>query len=256
MNSIDSVTVHFGGQEVTLRARQSSVPLLPRADYRVWQIERLKADDSLFRLRIWGDPILGKTTDSLSGTSSNFQAIGLYNKATGFGGVTNYLWLSRSDIDHLAAMQIEDEYIAKIDAWRDQKMRWLCKPSGTIYFYGDLEGGWTGIPRLKWGTIALGGNLVTVEEVEILTVAMDGMKSKRAMARLAGFRRTDWTVPLDELLARGLVHRCFCAYAGNGFGDSPKGIVYSPFYSPLDWDFAGNDQPTALYVPFDWLEPK
>ena len=39
--------------------------------------------------------------------TSNFQAIGLYNKLTGFGGVTNFLHIYRGDIDRLAALQVE-----------------------------------------------------------------------------------------------------------------------------------------------------
>ncbi len=244
--------------QITIQAGTRNVALLPRAQYFAWQEAQLRANPRLYRVRRWGDPLLGKTTDDLNlpNTESNFQAVGLYNKLTGFGGVTNYLWIPRGDIDRLAAMQLEDEYIAKVDDWRDQKMRWLCKPRGTIYMYKDLPGEWPGVPRIEWGTIALGYNLVTVEAVEILLVTLNGVRQKRAMARLAGFRKTDWQRPLDELLAHGLVHRCFCAYRGNDIGDSPKGIIYSPFFSPLDWDFAGNDQPTAFYLPFDWLEPR
>ncbi len=218
-------------------------------------VEKQTLPANIYRVRKWGDPLLGKSTDELNlpNTQSNFQAVGLYNKATGFGGVTNFLWIPRADIDRLAALQIEDDYIAKVEDWRDQKMRWLCKPTGTIYFYGDLDGEWKGVPKIKWGTIALGWNFVTVEAIETLAVSMDGVRSKREMARLASFRKTDWGRPLQELLANGLIHRCYCAYSGNDIGDSPKGIVYSPFWSPLDWDFAGNDQPDAFYLPLTWL---
>jgi hypothetical protein len=81
-------------------------------------------------------------------------------------------------------------------------------------------------------------------------------KAVHSMARLVGFRKTDWTRPLEELLAEGLVHRCYCAYKDNRFGDSPKGIIYSPLFSPLDWDFTGAKQPSAFYLPVEFLEPK
>jgi len=212
---------------------------------------------SRYRLRIWGDPVLVKEAGlsvNLVGTS-NFQAIGLYNRETGWGGVTNFLYIPRVDIDRLIALQVEDEYQDKQPDWRSQKMNWLCKARGTIYFTGDAPG-WKTTNQIKWGTIGLGFNKVTVDGFEDMLIATRGETQKRwrKMARLAGFRRNDWGRPLDELLEAGLIHRCYCAYSGDDIGDTPKGIIYSPFWSPLDWDFAGNAQPKALYVPFNWLE--
>jgi len=80
-----------------------------------------------------------------------------------------------------------------------------------------------------------------------------GRKVTLMMAKLVGFRKSDWNRPLDELLAEGLVHRCFCAYSNNTPRDSPQGIVYSPFFSPQDWDFAGTARPSAFYLPIDQL---
>jgi hypothetical protein len=78
------------------------------------------------------------------------------------------------------------------------------------------------------------------------------------MARLRGFKKDDWGRPLDELLAEGLVHRCFCVYTGNDIGDGPQGIVYSPFWSPEDWVFRPQKQgvpaPKALWIPMAYLE--
>jgi len=214
---------------------------------------------NIYRLRKWGDPIMVREAGldvNIMGTS-NFQAIGLYNKLTGFGGVTNFLHIYRGDIDRLAALQVEDDYVDKIADWRDQKMRWLIKPKGTIYFGTDDGERWQDADFIEWGTIGLGNNYVAVEGFETFMVKVpdEDKPRMRYMARLAGFRKTDWGRPLAELLAAGLVHRCYCAYKPyNDIGDSPKGIVYSPFWSPLDWDFAGNAQPQALYVPFEWLE--
>lgn len=213
---------------------------------------------SLYRVRRWGDPVLvreGGLSVSIVGTS-NFQAVGLYNKLTGWGGVSNHLTIPRSDITKLMALQVEDEYQDKRpDTWREQKMNWLCKPRGTIYFTKDGPS-WPTADRIMWGTIALGHNLVQVEGVEDMTISTpnDSKERSRKMARLVGFRKTDWVRPLVELVARGLVHRCYCAYSGDDIGDSPKGIVYSPFWSPMDWDFAGNARPQAFYLPMDWLE--
>jgi len=212
----------------------------------------------IYRVMKWGDPVLvaeaGRTAGNLTTDSkSNFQAIGLYNKVSNtMGGVSNWLSIPHADVLRLRDLQRPDWALYS----REQKMNWLCKPKGTIYFYGDMEGGWIGVPWLKWGTIALGNTLVQVEDLEMLVVKTPvGAKRWRKMARLAGFRSTDWARPLDELVANGLVHRCYCVYGTDDtLGDSPKGIVWSPFWSPEDWTFGGADgQPDALYIPFDWL---
>lgn len=215
----------------------------------------------IYRLLKWGDEILVKESGAsvaLITPNSNFQAIGLYNKETGWGGVTNFLNIPRADIDHLMALQVEDDYEEKKEhSWLQQKMNWLCKPRGTIYFTKDGPG-WDTAKSIMWGTIALGNNLVAVEGLEEMLIGTKGETKKRwrTMVRLVGFRRTDWSRPLTELLAAGLVHRCYCAYGtDNTLGDSPKGIVYSPFWSPLDWDFSGTTQPKAFYLPLDWMVP-
>ena len=204
-----------------------------------------------YRVRRWGDPVLVEEAGlsvSIVGTT-NFQAVGLYNKVTGWGGVSNFLHIPASDFEELRMLQVEDDYQDKRDNWLAQKMNWLCKPEGTIYFTGDDL-------RFRWGTIALGNNYVTVDGFEDMLISTRGETSKRVrkMARLRSFRKTDWYKSLTYLFNMGLVHRCYCAYAGDKLGDTPKGIIYSPFWSPLDWDFSGTGQPDAFYLPLDWLE--
>ncbi|HLO14028.1 MAG TPA: hypothetical protein VK206_04305 [Anaerolineales bacterium] len=243
------------------------------AEFVEWQNSLLSMPNSkLYRVLKWGDSILvhqaGLTTTTLTTKSpSNFQAVGLWSPEAGWGGVTNFIRISHDEVMNLAAMQLEDEFELKkpgwdkdsnMEKWRSQKMNWLCKDDGTIYMVHDEEKTWTSAPFVRWGTIALGGNLVQVEGFETVQIKLRSESSERrvAMARLKGFRASDWDRPLDDLLSEGLVHRCFCAYRGNKFGDSPKGIVYSPFFSMSDWDFAGKARPTALYIPMEWLEPK
>jgi hypothetical protein len=224
----------------------------------------------MYRVKRWGYlgmTELGFDIDSLraKGASSNFQAVGLYNEATDFGAVSNFLIIPPEDVLRLEELQIEDEYVEKRDEkWLHQKMNWLCQPRGSIYMFGDGgfkgERAWRRPDGIRWGTLALGGNLVQVvetQEFEVKLPSEDGVQLTK-MARLAGFKQSDWSRPLDELLRLGLVHRCYCVYGGNGFGDSPKGIVYSPFWSPEDWEFRPKPQqgpaPTALWIPFDYLE--
>lgn len=244
------------------------IGLLPRDKYLQWTESIAQPGTKMYRVRRWGDKAFkgGALNVDVVGTT-NFQAVGLYNKTTNdFGAVKNFIHIYRADIDHLKAMQVEDVYLGKKVDWRSQKMNWLCQESGSIYMFDDKEDSWRFSPRIRWGTLALGGNLVQVEgepeEIDIkvhgfddVAIAKKGNKVRLKMWRLVGFRSTDWFRPLDELLAEGLVHRCFCAGSRNQINDSPQGIVYSPFYSMADrWDFRGIVQPSALYIPDVYLE--
>ncbi|HXQ33368.1 MAG TPA: hypothetical protein VN843_05045 [Anaerolineales bacterium] len=238
---------------------------LPICDFVKWTDSLVTPNNNLWKVRIWGDKKLpGLTVKSASvkeKADSNFQAVGVYVKEIRQrGAVSNFLTIGRKDIDKLIAMQIEDEFERKrsdrkrLEVWREQKMNWLCKGEGTIYFTKGGKG-WETAQSILWGTVALGGNLVQVEgDPEPIVFKVEGGKKKEIMmAKLVGFSPSDWYKPLDELLAQGLVHRCFCAYTGDKPGDSPQGIVYSPFFSPRYWDFSGTARPSAFYLPFDQL---
>jgi hypothetical protein len=215
-------------------------------------------ESKLYRIRKWGDSEMIKYGfDVNQVNTSNFQAVGLYNKETGFGAVTNYLTIQRDDIDNLHNVQFDQTVDGK-NASKKGKMDWLCGFRGKMYMYDNESGNWQTSSQIRWGTVSLGGNLVQVDGFEEMELQLRGGHPKAAhtMARLVGFRKTDWGRPLQDLLAEGLVHRCYCAYKNNQFGDTPKGIVYSPLFSPLDWDFNGVKQPGAFYLPMEYLEPK
>ncbi len=231
--------------------------LLPLAKFTDWQRTILAKDNSMYCLRKWGDPSLGKYVQDIG--VSNFQAIGLYNESNyTIGGVSNYLRIPRSDLFWLSSILVEDEYLNKKQDWRMQKMSWLCQKKGTPYFYfhSFSDGSWITLPYMEWGTIGLGGNMVKVEEIKTMTIKIDGGKRTLPMARLKGFRKLDVGRPLKDLLAEGVVHRCTCTYLPDDkYGDTPKGIIYSPFWSPIDYVFIGPSQKqvSALWVPFEWL---
>ena len=236
--------------------------LLPICDFVKWTDSLVTPDNNLWKVRIWGDPKLGGLTVESESVKekapSNFQAVGLYNDVTGRGAVSNFITIERDDINNLIAMQIEDEYEAKEKDkdWLEQKMKWLCKEKGTIYFTKDTGHDWETGPFIFWGTVALGGNLVQVKRFIRIQIKEGRKKKEKEMAELVGFRKSDWNRPLDELLAEGLVHRCFCAYSpGDKPGESPKGIAYSPFFSLQDWKFGekGQKKPKALYLPAEQL---
>lgn len=213
------------------------------------------ATGSLRRLRKWGDPVMKAWGYDVQQVGvSNWQNIALWNSFTGYGAITNYLWIEREWIDYLRSLQF-DGYNG-IGEYHDQdsKMNWLCRDKGAMYLDA---GGWKDATMIKWGTTAVGGNAVAVEEYAIQRAEdkSTGRVVDLLMANVRCFRKADQGRELDDLLASGLVHRCYCVYMpDNGFGDSPKGIVYSPMWSPLDWDFGGARQPESFWIPEVLLE--
>ena len=235
---------------------------LPIEEFVKWTDE-LASDpnNNLWKVRIWGEPEMKHkySVRIFEGRDygSNFQAVGLWNSVDARGAVAYHITIGRDDIDKLMAMQIEDEYEEKRKGkgdWRKQKMDWLCKDEGTIFFTKGGPG-WGSAKTIMWGTVALGGNLVQVERFEDVEFKIGKERQKKKMARLVGFRRRDWGRPLDDLLAEGLVHRCFCAMDHDRPADTPKGIIYSPFLSVQEsgWKFAGTARPQALYLPVEEL---
>jgi hypothetical protein len=231
----DSSSAPIGSTPTKTGATTSNAPVTP--------------SEGLWKVRVWGDPIMVKQGFDVdfAGTT-NFQAVPLYIENGQGGGVSNFLNIPREDIEKLKALQVSDHFPV------EHKMEWLCGFRGKIYMFDNQSDNWHTAPSIRWGTIALGGNLVLVDKVVKMTVKPpDKIKREMDMARLVSFRKTDWgktwqTHPY-------LVHRAYCAYKRNKFGDAPKGIVYTPFWSPLDWDFVGVQQPQAWYIPFEWLEP-
>jgi len=209
----------------------------------------------LRRVRKWGDPVMvkwGFDYDNIS--TSNFQAVKTWNPETGLGAVSNYLYIPHAEVLQIRNMQFPEQTDRSFFD-RDSKMNWLCGYRGKMYMYDNDSDHWRTAAKIRWGTVSLGGNLVSVEGYESHVLSIDGEPRRSyTMARLKGFTPADWARPLDELLESGLVHRCYCVYRNNGFGDTPKGVIYSPFFSPLYYDFAGVKQPRFLYLPEMWLE--
>lgn len=213
---------------------------------------------TLRRVRRWGDPVMVQYGFDVNQVgTSNFQAVRCYNKETGFGAVTNFLY-----IPHTEVMQLRDMQFAETTERgyydEDSKMEWLCSYRGSMYMYDNEADEWNTAPHIRWGTLTLGGNIVQVEGYETIRTIFGTNDNKYLqdveMARLVGFTPADWARPLSDLIAEGLVHYCYCAYKDNGFGHTPKGVIYSPLYSPQHYDFSGTKQPDAFYTPVVWLE--
>lgn len=213
----------------------------------------------LRRVRRWGDSVMTQYGfDYNNIMTSNFQAVKCFNKETGFGAVSNFLYIPHEEVMNLRNMQFTQTIDGKVFN-RDSKMNWLCAYRGKMYMYDSLLDNWATASRIRWGTLTLGGNLVQVEKYEIVRYVFGTEYEEKTtrdilMARLVGFQPSDWLRPLADLLAEGLVHRCYCVYKDNGFGDTPKGIIYSPFYSPKHYKWNGKNTADALYIPEIWLE--
>lgn len=215
------------------------------------------------RVRHVGTPVMIKYGYDvrLTDTGNNFQAIDTLNKTTGFGGISNFLRIPNLDLQRLEAIQSPDEYTV------ENKMRWLCKDHGTIYF--DAKG-WRDKSYVRWGTIVT-GRFVWVDGYEDITAHIPNIGRVSARyARLRGFHRIDWDMLLDgmnrrpdfaarlqEFISWGLIHEVWCTYKGNKVSDrTPKGKIYSPFWSPENWTLRGPSTPqvTHLYIPEEQLE--
>jgi hypothetical protein len=174
----------------------------PLAEFVKWQDSLLFVPGSrLYRVRKWGDDVMKKYDFDINLLdAANFQAVGLFNDGNKeFGAVTNFIRISHEEVMSLKAMQIEDDYGQKVKNWRRQKMNWLCKPEGTIYFFDHEKDQWHSAPRIRWGTLALGGNLVQVVGTKTFHAKMrNGFTVSVEMAQLKGFTEslTDahWTI--------------------------------------------------------------
>lgn len=202
--------------------------------------------ESLYRVRKWGDPIMsiqGFDTNAID--SSNFQAVPLGKLKDGlvsFGATSAFLAIPRADIERLIALQPADGVTI------GEKMNWLVG-AGRPYFDGD----WKTSASIKWGTIVFGGQPVMIDQVIPLTADFPaGDRRKIDFGRLVCFRAGDWgKSPIDYPY---LIQRATAAGMDNKYNDAPRGIMYSPVWSPLGWDFAGTWQPDAFYIPMEWLE--
>jgi len=239
-------------------------------EFEKWQWNTLNTTKlNLRKVRKWGDPVMTKLSLNVgSAGTTNFQAVGLFN-GTEFGAVSSYVHIERQDIENLWEMQFDEVVNGKL-VTRDMKMNYLAGAARGKIFMLEPGDSWQKSQRIRWGTIACGGNLVQVAgylgdrgslSKKNREIKLPGWEKARPqkevkMWRLAGFHKSDWKRPLDELLAEGLVHRAFTAKKNNVLGDTPNGIVYYPFFSPQDWDFAGTDkeQPSYFYLPDEYCE--
>jgi hypothetical protein len=147
-------------------------------------------------------------------------------------------------------------------------MKWLMSRRGGVYFKAE---DWEIVDHVRWGTI-ITGRYVYADGYEDIHAHIPNIGEVTAhYARLRGFRRIDWDMLLDgnlnkrpdftarlsEFVSQGLIHQVWCTYKNNVVSDrTPKGVIFSPFWSPMDWTLRGAATPQVahLYIPEEQLE--
>ncbi|HEY5731857.1 MAG TPA: DUF5915 domain-containing protein [Anaerolineales bacterium] len=212
----------------------------------------------LYKALNWGDKILveqaglsalAKTDDGRT-VGSNFNPLPIFSNSGTWSAIVNALILPREDVDGLIDLQEEDEYTVR------EKMNWLVyEGNNDRPYWCKGQGDWKTAKRIWWGTIVFGGQWVLTDGDVTFFTQLPQEKSPRdvPMKRLVCFRKSDWGK--THHTHPWLVHRATQVDDKDRFSDEPRGIIYSPLWSPLDWKFAGNPKLDAFYIPTDWLEP-
>jgi hypothetical protein len=239
------------------KAARPAVPSAVRAKKK-HQMVAIPAGTELWRTRSWGDEILVKQA-GLSAQfeykpgkkrGSNFNPLPLWTGSGVWSAIDNYLVIPRKDVENLIELQVVDEGTVK------QKMNWLVFDQKYVRpYWTDGKGPWMTAPDICWGTIAFGGQLVLTDGDATFNIKMpeENVERQVPMKRLVCFRRRDWGITHDS--HPWLIQRATQVDHKDQFSDTPRGIIYSPLWSPLDWDFPGNYKPQAFYLPVDWLIP-
>jgi len=210
----------------------------------------LPANTKLYRTRNWGDPILVKQAglSAKVAKTSNFNPLPLWSNSGDWSAVVNSLIIPREDIDRLMKLQVDDGLPIK------NKMNWLIWPDHDVrpYWCGDGSG-WEKAPKIYWGTISFGNQLVLTDRDDTFTTKLPQENEARPvpMKRLVCFTKWDWDKTHET--HPWLIQQATEVDGNDKFGDKPKGIIYSPLWSPLDWDFYSAYRPQAFYLPTDWL---
>lgn len=206
----------------------------------------------VFELRRYGDPFMVKKMglDSEHIGTSNFQNIALFTPTRGFQGVSTFQHVT---YDYLRSTQVEDEF--NIIA----KMGWLVGKGSPYWFKSDTD--------LVFGTVLFGGNLCAVEvnsQNEPVTIQFDGRYQEEPAGTshpiwfymLKGMRRSEQGKFTHER-EPWFIQKCSCVYRRpdeNTFGwRTPKGTIYHPVWSPLDYPTNNPNSANILYLACEFV---
>jgi hypothetical protein len=212
----------------------------------------LPPDTKLYRALNWGDePLVKQAGLSALFVGSNFNPLPIFSNSGTWSAIVNALIIPREDVDRLIELQVpEDDFPVA------NKMNWLVYDGYNTRPYWCKGGGdWKTAPKIWWGTILFGGQLVLTDGDATFFTKLPEEDAPRdvPMKRLVCFRKSDWGK--KHITHPWLIQKATQVDHKNKYSDVPRGFIYSPLWSPLDWDFAGGQQPDAFYIPTDWLKP-
>ncbi|HKI55299.1 MAG TPA: hypothetical protein VJ987_14330 [Anaerolineales bacterium] len=183
------------------------------------------------KLRKWGDPVMvdlmGADTELIN--STNFQVV--QTATIGDDGKPFFNCINRFqknlDYDYLESLQYpSDGYTVQ------QKMNWLVnyKTHGvSAYWMKDS-------PILYFGPLVFGGQFVQLGE----TITVNGKYPNRddyediEFRRLIGLRRSDFGKYTYQTHPH-LIQRATAAYRMNKYTEYPRGEIFHPVWSDLDY---------------------
>jgi hypothetical protein len=208
--------------------------------------------------------------------TGNFQEIPLFhpykdNPTRGeFGAISYFQRMGIPERDYLKSIQPDD--YAQYNYTVAQKMNLLVEPPPATtpmrVYWSKVGGEWSSpyFVEMSFGTLVFGGQKLQVE--------MDGDKPKEyslfgkyrarptsewiPFFKLIGMRKNEISRPVSELFAEGKIQKFTAANKGAGgqediYNDHPRGVMYSPVWSPLDWK-VNSGVADALYIARKFLE--
>lgn len=186
--------------------------------------------------------------------TGNFQNVCLFDPNNGsqdsFGAVSHFQKMDTSALNYMQSIQPNDYDLGR-------KLHWMGlpdNPKGRPYMYKN------GVAC--WGLMVFGFNKIQVEAVNGVPVPyiFRARYQSRSyvedieMYKLVMFRKADMLRPVAELISEGLIHHATEAFLpDNGLGESPRGVILNPVWSPQDWP-TNTGFHDDLYIPKVFLK--
>lgn len=214
-------------------------------------------------VRRWGDKkMIQFMAYDTAITGGNFQVITLFTPIGNFQAVQQFQKLDTTAMTLLKSLQIADANFTAA-----QKMNWLCSDGeGRPYWTKGgkwSDGKWT---VFEFGTLVFGGQKIAVEmnngaPVEYVFKGNyktdTGGRHNITFYKLEGLRKADIPLVNSGIISHAthphLIQKATAANAGSGgnaYTDTPRGIIYHPVWSPLDWSSNNGNQ---LFIAKEFL---
>ena len=209
----------------------------------------------LYRVK-WPDGTVPGLQDPAEWGTGNFAVVQLAPEYEGqanisvISAVSSFLTIPRAQIDYLKSLQFPESLTV------DQKMNKLCDYRGRIYMYADETDSWKTAASIRWGHIALGGNLVMADKKAVIRgddKCGYGVRNYEAI-RLVCFKKKDIN-KVNHQTHPHLIHRFTGVSKTGEHLEAPHGTIYTPLWSPLDWDIKGTKKCVAFWLPLTAVEP-